>query len=111
MQFICISLPCRDQGATQFSSEETKPICPKCGYANAIRRVTLVHLLVQDLKGPIQGDGANYRVACGKDHKLVLNATGEPLAANCPKCLATISSQVSNLQDAGNRETTSHTST
>ena len=93
MSYTCISLECREESAPPFESDDLKPICPKCGYNNAIRRIPTVHLLTRDRLGTIVGYGANYRVACGQDVKSVRHATGVPKAANCPKCLATIPSK------------------
>jgi hypothetical protein len=112
MSFVCISLDCRENKTEAFESTEKHPTCPHCGYANAIRKVAVIHFLTRDKNGPIKGDGANYRIACGKRPAECAHATGEPQAANCPECLATLTEETgTDKENTINRESASQPTT
>lgn len=85
-----------ERGRFEFEVEHGEVTCPKCG-ANEppmIGLLVLVHLLLPDPRGPINGAGGiRYRIACD-EHRAYLAtttnkeaATGAVEAANCGQCL------------------------
>lgn len=79
-----------------FEADEMQ--CPKCGRAgpSAIAPVQDVHLLVPDLKGPIQGMEQRLMVACEPRRDVLARhrhdlyaATADVLAVTCRSCKGT----------------------
>lgn len=84
-----------------FTFEADEPICPKCtarGYPT-VQKVILVHLLVRDRLGPIQGATSRYSLACDPKRDYITHptngeaATGEIPPVNCPGCMKVIKEQ------------------
>jgi len=76
--------------------------CPKCKQVPpGIVLLALIHLLVKDPEGKIQGQFARYRIACdpGKDYIATPGnneaGTNNPNVANCPGCLKAVGHSVS----------------
>lgn len=96
--FRCPNPECNESPLTQsyFDFESDQPVCPKCGVGPPhVQKRSLIHLLVRDPRGQIEGQyGLRYRLACDvrRDYLATkLNgeaATGDPMAINCPGCLA-----------------------
>lgn len=69
--------------------------CPKCGANQApmIGLLSLIHFMVRDPVGPIQGAAARYHLACAPKRRTLATATNlesasdQLIAVNCPGCL------------------------
>lgn len=99
LEWVCTNPECiqtdeeRKNHYVRFVSE--KPKCPRCTQEGppVIKLLALVHLLLPDPKGKIQGQYKRWRIACDKDRDyLALTdnneaATDVPAAANCPGCI------------------------
>lgn len=96
----CLNPECKPNPQTNqyftFEVEHDRFACPKCGaYKQPYVGVqVLTHWLVQDPKGPIEGDGGlRWRIACDNDRAYLATFTNLEAAtravevANCPGCL------------------------
>ena len=80
----------------EFESDECK--CPKCGLGHpAVIKRALIHFLVRDAKGPIQGDlGLRYHIGCSPTRAYIGTiengeaGSGDLAAVNCPGCLKAV---------------------
>ena len=87
---ICRNTNCK---LTDFYvSDRSKHVtCPGCGNNKAIAIQQLIHVLVPDRAGKIQGgSGGMYSVECDPDLTVMGDLetlTGSIEAANCPQCL------------------------
>lgn len=96
----CYNPECREDSRDEryeFTVEQDCFACPKCGGDTPPRvgLLVLVHLLIEDAKGPIVGAlGLRYRLGCDERRAYLATvtnleaATGLVSAANCPGCLA-----------------------
>lgn len=97
---VCMNIPCREKSTDErftFPLDHDHLACPKCGADKPpmVGLLSLIHFLVPDAKGPIEGmGGLRYRLACDSmraylaTHTNQEAATGELAAANCLGCLA-----------------------
>jgi|LakMenEpi03Aug12_release.lakeMendotaPanAssembly.Ray.scaffolds.fasta_scaffold770787_1 hypothetical protein len=94
----CYNKQCRPQGKDRFEfiADNDMFACPKCGNDQPplVGQLVLIHLLVQDRLGPIEGSpGLRYRIACNSKRAYLATATNleaatvEREAANCATCL------------------------
>ena len=99
----CPNPECRESALVHhFDFESEYSECPKCGLQEPhVTKRALIHLLVRDNKGPIQGDlGLRFRMACDPPRWVLATmdngeaATGDPAAANCPGCLKAFGEQL-----------------
>jgi len=91
-----------------FDFESDQPVCPKCGLgAPHVAKRALIHFLLRDPAGPIQGEmGLRYKIAC--DHKREVIATtdngeagtGDLAACNCAGCLRFVGTKIRNSGSA-----------
>jgi rubredoxin len=96
--FRCPNPECNDSPLTKsyFEFESDEPICPKCGVGPPyVQPRVLIHLMVKDKKGRIEGQyGQRYAIACDRRRDYIATpdnseaASGDPIAVNCPGCLA-----------------------
>ena len=87
MLYACISLDCREAKAGSVEIEGPNPVCPNCGYSNALRKVACIHFLRPDQKGAILGSQATYSLLCNAPLKRFRHGTGLKQAVTCPDCL------------------------
>ena len=93
----CYNPECVEPGKDrfEFDVEQDGFSCPKCGSDDpgSVGLLTLIHLLVRDKAGPIQGSRSRYRLACDPTRVLLATptnneaASGDVKAVNCPGCL------------------------
>lgn len=103
----CSNPHCIPIGEMWFDFESDRPRCPKCtseGFPNVTKKA-LIHLMLRDAKGPIQGQYGRYRLACDKNRVDMATPTnGEAAtdhfeAANCPGCLMAVGNKL--IEDQG----------
>lgn len=102
---FCRNPGCRDPhpripGATvehRFTVEHDHFSCDKCGANRSpmIGTLTLTHLLVPDITGPVKGTGGRcFKIACDSKRAYLATVTNDEAAtdnieiANCPGCIA-----------------------
>lgn len=95
--WCCLNPACQEKGK-RYDFERDQPLCPKCGadgYPIVQKRI-LIHFIVADPKGPIEGQFGRFRMACDPPRELLGThtngeaASGEIAACNCPGCLKVI---------------------
>jgi len=80
----------------EFDVDNDKFACPKCSQNTppGVGLLVLTHLLIADPKGPIMGKLQRFSLACNQKRAYLATitnleaATGDPMIANCPGCLA-----------------------
>lgn len=84
-----------------FTTRSDKPHCPRCG-ANPpfVSARALIHLLVPDMQGPVQGEhGIRYKILCEPKRDVLATTTnqeacsGDFRAVNCGGCLNLLNNQ------------------
>lgn len=90
-----------------FDFKSDYPVCPKCG-SNGLPNVhkrALIHLLVPDARGPIQGQHSRLRVACDPTRITLATLTnGEAMTGvigecNCESCLRAVITGKAEVQE------------
>lgn len=75
-----------------FEFQSDQGVCPKCGQTN-VTLLTLIHLIVPHLTGPIVGKKGRYFMACSPARVRLATktnkeaATNLPSVVNCPGCV------------------------
>jgi hypothetical protein len=68
--------------------------CPKCKSTEHLTRLEIIHLLVPDPAGEIDGSNLQphkaFSIACGRKRAKVKHLTAEPVACTCYDCSQTI---------------------
>lgn len=90
LQWRCRNPVCRHEFFSDYAE------CPKCGGKKFphVVLLTLIHMLLPDPSGPIQGMFTRLRLACDGQREMITDrtnneaATGVPAVVNCPGCLA-----------------------
>jgi hypothetical protein len=96
---VCMNIACREKSTDErfiFPVDHDHFCCPKCGADKppVAGLLAMIHFLIPDRKGPIEGAGGlRYRLACDDMRSYLATATnqeaatGELAAANCVGCL------------------------
>lgn len=96
---FCKNDECRVNGGEfHFEADHDEPVsCPKCSAKTGpiVGVLTLVHLLIKDDTGPLQGSGGlRYSIECDPERKYIATETNNEAASsvleavNCPMCIA-----------------------
>lgn len=93
--WMCANKSCRNGLGGLFEFESDYQECPKCGNKEypIVQKRALIHLLLEDRKGPIQGETCRYKIACSPQREtLATYKNGEavsdnPKVINCPGCI------------------------
>lgn len=110
--YRCNSPTCRNEPEAKLfhlvEDEQNKPsedqACPVCGLSQGLLRLSVIHLLIPDPKGPVKSNGPNqllpadhyrYKYGCQEWNDLVAkdptmtprHVTGERAACTCYGCL------------------------
>lgn len=97
----CFNPICSLAGPFEFESDY--PVCPKCGNDGApgVQKRVLMHYLLPDREGKIQGQFSRYRMACDKTREHLATLTNGEAATgmwgdhiNCRGCRAAIGNDV-----------------
>lgn len=105
----CINPMCVPPGERYFEFTSDHDRCPKCTMGPpCVYKKALIHMMIQDPKGPIRGDlGIRYRIVCDPKRTYLATAkNGEAVtvdtnAINCPGCIKTLQEYADRIKGSG----------